>query len=337
MMMETAESAQERGMSETAAAHGEAVASATREKKARRRPDAVTEFCGVHRTQSGEYGAQIWDGLRRAHVWLGTFGTAEEAAGAFDAAAVKLRGVAQSNRNIPVAVAVQPSASVALVKAEEHGDGVDAVERSTDAMWERAKRKRTSEGDAAAGAKMPRFFEGLTKQVTERQEAIQQRFLEVVEKREKGGVIREEAWWLQEMARLAHEHAMAATHNAALLSYIQQFTGQCIPMPSIAALPVRFMPPPSSWTHAQPPMFYAAAAPPPPSSQPPVTVSTQPQNPPTRPPAAPEPRRSRQVRNTRQAAAQVPLPHTSPATSWRRETGEAAAGRRRGPRRRCTR
>ncbi|KAM0842991.1 hypothetical protein ACQ4PT_058003 [Festuca glaucescens] len=430
-MMVKAESAHERGrsatMSETAAAHVEAVESATR-----RKPHGGTEFCGVHRTQSGEYGAQIWDGLRRAHVWLGTFSTAEEAAGAFDAAVVKLRGLA-----------VHPSASVTVVKAEsaqeDHGDGVDAVEMrgkkalpdaqtkfanvhtlagrsygnksrffqqlealhgpagtafpvappatavgvpwmvgpsavrslpepppvgamagmatpvvggnlslwtsNTDDysgdMGERAKRKRTSEGDAAAGAKMSRFLEGLTKQVMEQQEAMQHRFLEVIEKREQDRMIREEAWRRQEMARLAREQeilaqerAMAATNNAAVLSYIQKFAGQSIPMPSIAAVPVRFMPPPSSWTHATPILY--AAAPPSSSSQLPVSTQRQPsprpQNPPTRPPASPQPQKSLAPATPEPPQQQAPVVHQSskdimtPAATPRDASGHDGSG-----------
>ncbi|KAM0853062.1 hypothetical protein ACQ4PT_051342 [Festuca glaucescens] len=248
-------------------------------------------------------------------------GTAEEAAEAFDAAVVKLRGLAQSNLNIPVAVAVQPSASVTLVKAEieeEHGDGVDAVERRGKKALPDAQTKfalvHTLVVAGRNYGKKPRFFQqleplhgpaGTAKQVTERQEAIQHRFLEVVDKREQDRMIREEAWRRQEMARLAHERAMAATHNAAVLSNIQKFTGQCIPMPPIAAVPIRFMPPPSSRTHATP-IFYAAASPP--SSQPPLP---RPLNPPTRPPTGPQPQKSPASATVESPQQQAPVVHQS--------------------------
>ncbi|VAH05106.1 unnamed protein product [Triticum turgidum subsp. durum] len=180
---------------------------------------------------------------------------------------------------------------------------------------ERGKRKRTSEGGAAAGSggeagsgKMMRFFEGLMKQVMERQEAMQQRFLEAIEKREQDRMIREEAWRRQEMARLAREQeilgqerAMAATRDAAVLSFIQKITGQTIPMPSIAAQAITFMPPPPpSQPHATPIAYSAAPVHPrPPSSQPPATHSPpQPQpsprqqKPPTMPPVTPQPHKS---------------------------------------------
>ncbi|KAK1614919.1 hypothetical protein QYE76_020436 [Lolium multiflorum] len=59
-------------------------------------PGASTEFRGVSRRPSGRYGAQIREskGGVRSHRWLGCFDTAEDAARAYDAAAVELHGEA---------------------------------------------------------------------------------------------------------------------------------------------------------------------------------------------------------------------------------------------------
>ncbi|KAM0850108.1 hypothetical protein ACQ4PT_053303 [Festuca glaucescens] len=197
--------------------------------------------------------------------------------------------------------------SFSTSNTEDYSDEGDSDDEGTDDMAERGKRKRSPEGGAAAGAgsgKMMRFFEGLMKQVMERQEAMQQRFLEAIEKREQDRMIREEAWRRQEMARLAREQeilaqerAMAATRDAAVLSFIQKITGQTIPMPSIAAPAITFMPPPppSSQNHVTPIAFSVA---PPLSSQLPASTHSQrqpsprPQKLPTMPPTAPQPQKS---------------------------------------------
>uniref|UniRef100_A0A452YIX2 Uncharacterized protein n=1 Tax=Aegilops tauschii subsp. strangulata TaxID=200361 RepID=A0A452YIX2_AEGTS len=265
---------------------------------------------------------------------------------------------AAATAGLPTPVVVG-NLSFSTSNTEEYSDEDDSDDEGTDDMGggadERGKRKRTSEGGAAAGSggeagsgKMMRFFEGLMKQVMERQEAMQQRFLEAIEKREKDRMIREEAWRRQEMARLAREQeilgqerAMAATRDAAVLSFIQKITGQTVPMPSIAAQAITFMPPPPpSQPHATPIAYSAAPVHPrPSSSQPPATHSPpQPQpsprqqKPPTMPPVTPQPHKS-------PALATPQLQQQAPATRRGTTDPVAAADRHRrgGPRRRCTR
>ncbi|PON93048.1 GAMYB transcription factor [Trema orientale] len=132
------------------------------------------------------------------------------------------------------------------------------------------KRKR----DWSSSSTMMEFFENLMKQVMHKQEAMQQRFLEVIEKREQDRMIREEAWKRQEMARLTREHqlmsqerAMSASRDAAIVSFLQKITGQTIQLPDPPPPP-----PPinnnNNYIHSV--VNVPSAAPPPPAVSPPA-------------------------------------------------------------------
>ncbi|KAG7587310.1 SANT/Myb domain [Arabidopsis thaliana x Arabidopsis arenosa] len=85
----------------------------------------------------------------------------------------------------------------------------------------RKKRKR----------KWKEFFERLMKQVVDKQEELQRKFLEAVEKREHERLVREESWRVQEIARINREHeilaqerSMSAAKDAAVMAFLQKLS-----------------------------------------------------------------------------------------------------------------
>ncbi|XP_074584683.1 trihelix transcription factor GTL1-like isoform X2 [Curcuma longa] len=154
----------------------------------------------------------------------------------------------------------------------------DSDEETAGESQEGRKRKRET---ATTSRKMMAFFDGLMKQVMERQEAMQKRFLEAIEKREQDRMIREEAWRRQEMTRfnreqelLAQERAMAASRDTAIISYLQKITGQSISLPT----PIF---PPAPATSAATPASQSSTLPPPPQTvpQPPPSAAAHTQPP----------------------------------------------------------
>ncbi|KAI5064786.1 hypothetical protein GOP47_0019481 [Adiantum capillus-veneris] len=111
-------------------------------------------------------------------------------------------------------------------------DPPHALSPATDQSKKRKRRSPTS---------MMAFFEGLLKRVIDKQEQMQQKFLQAMEKRESDRMIREEAWRRQEMARLSKEHELraqerssAAARDAALIAFLQKVTGQTLDLPSVS-------------------------------------------------------------------------------------------------------
>ncbi|KAL5766143.1 hypothetical protein ACOSP7_016760 [Xanthoceras sorbifolium] len=167
--------------------------------------------------------------------------------------------------SIPVGISFSSDTSSSLPETEDDDDNDDDMgfqgQPSNTAGTSR-KRKRQS---SSSTHRMMDFFESLMKQVMQKQEAMQQRFLEVIEKREQDRMIREEAWKRQEMARLAREHelmaqerAISASRDAAIISFLQKVTGQTVQLPPAAPPPP---PPPVPPPQPPPPVVVAPAVP----------------------------------------------------------------------------
>ncbi|KAF5467750.1 hypothetical protein F2P56_011970 [Juglans regia] len=80
------------------------------------------------------------------------------------------------------------------------------------------------------------FFRRIAKEVIEKQEKLQQKFLEAIDKQENERTVREEAWRMQEMERINQEHEVlvrecstAAANDAAIIAFLQKISGQSHP------------------------------------------------------------------------------------------------------------
>ncbi|KAJ0039908.1 hypothetical protein Pint_27101 [Pistacia integerrima] len=96
---------------------------------------------------------------------------------------------------------------------------------------------KESAGTQKKKRKLTDFFERLMREVVEKQENLQKKFLDAIEKCEQDRIAREEAWKMQELDRikrerelLVQERSIAAAKDAAVLAFLQKFSEQSTPV-----------------------------------------------------------------------------------------------------------
>ncbi|XVE60138.1 hypothetical protein DITRI_Ditri05aG0103300 [Diplodiscus trichospermus] len=138
---------------------------------------------------------------------------------------------------------------------------------STSTSSSTASDNDSDQGSSKKKRKWKEFFRRLTKEVIDKQEELQNKFLQTIEKCEQQRMTREETWRIQEMARINQEHEIlvqerstGAAKDAALIAFLQKISGQ---QPNTVQVPQQEnsqtpptpapAPPPSTAPLAQPP------------------------------------------------------------------------------------
>lgn len=114
---------------------------------------------------------------------------------------------------------INPSSKFANISRNNNIFSLSSTSSSTasDEEFEQAKHKNKKK-------KWKVFFKNLTKDVIKKQEELQNKFLEAIDKCENERIGKEEAWRVQEMTRIDKEHQILAQEvstNAVFISFLQ--------------------------------------------------------------------------------------------------------------------
>uniref|UniRef100_A0A7N0TSQ7 Myb-like domain-containing protein n=1 Tax=Kalanchoe fedtschenkoi TaxID=63787 RepID=A0A7N0TSQ7_KALFE len=161
-----------------------------------------------------------------------------------------IRATAMAINVDPLSVCVNAGVDCPMQNAADNGGNggnnvtnsstwTNSTSKESEGMGRKAKKKR----------KFSEFFDRLMTEVTMKQEELQRRFAEAIERYEVDRIKREEAWRVQETARirrehemLAHERSIAAAKDAAVIAILQKFLQQEIPVHFTDDIPITVAP-----------------------------------------------------------------------------------------------
>jgi hypothetical protein len=138
--------------------------------------------------------------------------------------------------------AEQHSEGALPLETESSDDDYDepAAVDTAEELHEGSRKRKRKEGKDGGSSSKVAMFESLVKKLMDRQEEMQKKFLDSIEKLEQDRLLREENWRRQETERLqrefqmrAHEYGLAATRDATLVAFLQKYTGQTLQLPAI--------------------------------------------------------------------------------------------------------